>query len=883
MAVKDRRRNKPPRLQPLPVQAPQRKPSRISETKELEFVLSGLERVRRSGTGYMACCPVHEDRNPSLSVRIDDNGRVRLKCFAGCDRDEINAAVGLEEHVCTYNYTDEAGAVLFQKRRYQRWDDTKDFRLCRLREDGSLAWSIGDVRRVLYQAAEVRDAIKLGTVVYVVEGEKDADRLRGLGLCATTNFEGAGPTKWRPEYTESLRDADVVVLPDNDKPGLAHARNVAAALHPVAKRVRLVELPGLKEKEDVSDWLDAGRTIDQLRELVDTAPDYEPALDSDGAAGTAAPLVVYAVRDGVICRRIVRGDTTTWQRLCNFEARIVEQIRHDDGSDNVSLTYTIHSPQHGELRGVDATKFGSLEWASRWGAKAIVAADLGARSHLPVAIQTLSQDTVISRTIYTHLGWRNIDGIRVYLHADGAIGAAGSVEGIAVEPVGSLADYGIDPPTDTAACVRAAFRFLEIGPAIVTYPLLAAAVRAPLAEFLPASCSVFVVGDTGVLKSAVLGVLQSFYGTTFANGKHFPANWSSTANSLERVAFLAKDALVVIDDFVPKGSRADTDKLHQTAERVLRGQGNLAGRQRMRADTSLRTEYFPRGLIAASGEDLPRGRSLVARLVVLQLAKGDVDTTVLTELQKHAADGLLAGAMHGYLRWLAPRGDVRRLRYAKRQQWLRAKFQGSHARTPENAAQLYLGMEEFLRFALDVGALDLKQANFYARRTREVLIRHAMLQDIQDREENPVPYFFDLLGSVLLSGMGHVADVVDGREPGESPERYGWEQRTFGAGEHARQEWVARGERIGWVRESADELYLDHNVAFATVSKLAERQARSLGVQPRTLWKRLSEQKLLKSSKADRNLQEITVVGVKKTVLHLSLLKVLGERQPSEI
>ena len=123
---------------------------------------------------------------------------------------------------------------------------------------------------VLYRLPEVVSADQ----VFVVEGEKDSDRLGGLGLTVTTNVGGAG--KWRTEYSDSLKNKDVVILPDNDEPGRKHAAQVARSLSGKAKSIKVVELPGLPPKGDVSDWLDAGGTLDQLIDLVEATVPKEP-------------------------------------------------------------------------------------------------------------------------------------------------------------------------------------------------------------------------------------------------------------------------------------------------------------------------------------------------------------------------------------------------------------------------------------------------------------------------------------------------------------------------------------------------------------------------------------------------------------------------------
>jgi putative DNA primase/helicase len=183
--------------------------------------------------------------------------------------------------VATYDYTDEASEVLFQVVRFE----PKDFR--QRRPDGSGTWipSLGETRRVLYRLAELHEAVALEHTVFVVEGEKDVESLRAIGLPATCNPGGASKPgqkpKWLREYSEMLRGGDVVIIGDNDEAGRAHVQAVAASLHGVARRVRVLDLvaawPECPEKGDVSDWLSkAGGTAEKLHELVEPLDDWQP-------------------------------------------------------------------------------------------------------------------------------------------------------------------------------------------------------------------------------------------------------------------------------------------------------------------------------------------------------------------------------------------------------------------------------------------------------------------------------------------------------------------------------------------------------------------------------------------------------------------------------
>ena len=84
-----------------------------------------------------------------------------------------------------------------------------------------------------------------------------------------------GAKKWRKEYSESLRGLDVIISPDNDPKGWEHAEMVARALIGIAKSVKIIRLPNLKGKQDISDWFDQGGTVEELNRLVNETPDFK--------------------------------------------------------------------------------------------------------------------------------------------------------------------------------------------------------------------------------------------------------------------------------------------------------------------------------------------------------------------------------------------------------------------------------------------------------------------------------------------------------------------------------------------------------------------------------------------------------------------------------
>ena len=256
-------------------------------------VLAYFPSAKPSGSGWQARCPSHDDRTPSLSISTGDDGRTLVRCHAGCSTEDIVAAVGLTlrdlfvdialastrkfKVVARYPYHAEDGVHLFDVVRL----DPKDFR--QQRADG--AWNMHGVRRVLFGLPDLIDV----TDVCVVEGEKDALALRGLGLAATTNPGGAG--KWRDDYARQLVSAGaqrVVVLPDHDEPGQRHAEQVATSCRSVGLTVVVIALPGLPAKGDVSDFIAANDRAELDRILADALKADVAPLEA-AAATTPQP------------------------------------------------------------------------------------------------------------------------------------------------------------------------------------------------------------------------------------------------------------------------------------------------------------------------------------------------------------------------------------------------------------------------------------------------------------------------------------------------------------------------------------------------------------------------------------------------------------------
>ena len=169
------------------------------------------------------------------------------------------------------------------------------------------------------------------------------------------------------------------------------------------------------------------------------------------------------------------------------------------------------------------------------------------------------------------------------------------------------------------------------------------------------------------MKSTLAALFLSHFGDF--DRIHLPGAWSSTANQLERRAFLLKDSLFVIDDYAP--AALDHRELETKASRLLRSQGNISGRGRLRADLTERPAFPPRGIIISTGEQHPPGQSLLARTLIIEVDRADVNMDTLTQAQEQFAE--LVHAMAGYIAWLAPQ-------MADMPQLLRETFRGARTK-----------------------------------------------------------------------------------------------------------------------------------------------------------------------------------------------------------
>jgi len=720
--------------------------------------------------------------------------------------------------------------------------------------------------------------------LFITEGVKKADAAISAGLCClavigTWNWRGTnewgGKTalpdwdqiafkdqKNAPRQVYIVYDSDVML---KESVHLALARLNAFLTHKGAK-VAFIYLPHGEggQKVGLDDFLAAGHTASDLLALATSM------LRLPEGSGQKPTHPYTETPEGLVWTRpTLNGPQDT--PLTNFTARIVADIVEDDGADT-RRAFEIEACRAGRTSRVTipASAFPHMHWPTETlGAGALLYPGLSAKDHARAAIQLLSGDPPL-RHVYAHTGWRQIEGDAwAYFHAQGAIGGAAPVH---VSLPDALARYGLpEPPTGDAlrTALQASLGLWNLLPTPLSVPMLAGVYRAVLGT---CDFSLHLAGPSGAFKSELAALVQQHFGAGL-DARHLPGSWTATDNALEGLAFAVKDAVMVVDDFAPSGSGLDVQRLHAKADRLLRGQGNNAGRLRMRADATLKAPKFPRGLILSTGEDVPLGLSLRARILVLELPPGLVSPAALSHCQRDAAAGLYAQALAGFLHWLAPRyGEVRTglqaEKNALRDGAALSSLGSSHRRTPEIAANLGLGLDYFLRFCLETGTVTQAQQADLWREGWKALIQAAADQTAHHAASEPTRRFLELLAAALSSGKAHLASP-DGDAPAH-PSAWGWREVQVGTGDNERSEWRPQGERIGWL--DGEDVFLQKDAAFTAVRKFGADSGDGLTLAPRTLHKRLQERGLLVSTDTGRGTATIrrTFSGQRQDVLHLS-------------
>ena len=399
--------------------------------------------------------------------------------------------------------------------------------------------------------------------------------------------------------------------------------------------------------------------------------------------------------------------------------------------------------------------------------------------------------------------------------------------------------------------MRVSLKLLRIAPYTITIPLWAAMFRAPLATALPADFSEFVEGKTGSLKSTLTALFLSHYGDFDA--KSLPGSWESTANQLEHRAFTLKDLPFVIDDFAPKPHLGFRD-MEAKGARLLRAQGNLSGRGRLRADVTERPAHPPRGIIISTGEQHPPGQSVIARSLIMPMEKQMVNTS-LTRAQRESAR--LPHAMSGYINWLTPWIHNSRPTLLQIFNYMKSQATGKgHLRIPEILAHLYVGLYLGTLYAEHISACSHVDAEILRGKGLCALLTLGDSQARAVEVERPTQRFLQVIFTLLTQRR---VRLVSARESSQHlPE-----------------------ETIGWYDE--DSIYLMPEAAYQAVSRFFRETNEAFVLRQERLHRELHEEGLLSERDGEHFTVNKRLGGKQRRVISLDrngVEKLVGRTTP---
>jgi hypothetical protein len=400
----------------------------------IERLLAKLQGVKRSGDGWSARCPAHEDENPSLSIANGKKGIV-LHCHAGCTIDAITAALGITKadlfngksngkrrknwtNVATYPYEDETGKVLFEVCR----TPDKDFPQRRPDGKGGWIWRVKGVRKVPFHLPQLLKAVAEGRPIYICEGEKDVLAMEKAGFAATCNSGGAG--KWPSSFGCYLRGATVVIIADKDKTGLNHAADVASKLQGIAATAKIIELPDTNGQrvKDAHDFFAAGGTVGTLAALVAATLEWtlSTLMTNHPPEEFGFSEVTAWIRKEML-KMLADKDTLPTVKHTDFAGKVVEALGkigrfyfHADLRDYDSAMF--FDRHRKRLERIRSDAFGA--WLSDW---LVVNRATGVFKYIMAAIETAALSSARTQAILPESFWASRGGALYLSNGDGAI------------------------------------------------------------------------------------------------------------------------------------------------------------------------------------------------------------------------------------------------------------------------------------------------------------------------------------------------------------------------------------------------------------------------------------------------------------------------------
>jgi len=464
------------------------------------------------------------------------------------------------------------------------------------------------------------------------------------------------------------------------------------------------------------------------------------------------------------------------KQIANFVARITREVTVDDGvtaSKAFTVVGTLATGTPLPSIDVPAAKWSDKCWlADHWGSRPVVEAGRDSWAHMLAAVQKSS--TPATATTYQHTGWRKVGERMAYLFPGSSVGASN----VDVRNPDDGNRYGLPigeaSKEDEMRAIRTSISLLLLDPT-VTVVAVAAAYTAPLSTVLDVDFGVWFAGESGACKSGLAALALCHFGAFSYSS--LPMSWASTVNAIEAFLFRTKDTLSVVDNYLP-GDKDASAKVNRIVQQI----GDRGGRGRLSKDSSAMPARPPRGLMLASGEDVPVGSSdsTVGRLVIRRMKRDDALRARIIAASSDSGD--YAIAMRAYLVWFAVDHDMHARDARSQRDHLipqiesRVREHGVHPRTARSVAALGAGVTSFLTFALEVGAISAAEHEAVQRVADHALAQVAQEQGSFRENATPVDRYLSTVRALLLQKSVTLADRASDLDVGTG---IGWQDDDF--------------------------------------------------------------------------------------------------------
>ena len=568
--------------------------------------------------------------------------------------------------------------------------------------------------------------------------------------------------------------------------------------------------------------------------------EYDPERHADGDplaefAQAYKNVPPYSVNEhGELCYTKKERDEEITVKLASFVCLIAEERKLDNGQDEPTLQFHIKGrAAWSALPSFDigAREFQAMNWPlEKWGTRANIVPGQAVKDKLRYAISAASDARIRRVSVFTHTGFRKINGTWAYLYHGGAIGA----DSVQVDLSGDgLESFVLEeaPGISPVDALRGSLSLRSCMSDRVALPLLAYAYLAPLCSFLmdaacPPAFTVFLKGRTQTRKTTAAVLCQQHFGATFSS-RRLPASFEDTANSIRAKAFALKDAVLLVDDAHPAASPKERDKLADTVNALASAWGERKGRGRCGADGRNTATRPPRGLGLLTGEDLPgTNESALSRFFIVEVGAGDVPAgDKLTAVQRLGETGVFCQAMRGYVEWLAGQGDALpdTLRAMFTEYRVEAmKRGGLRDRLYETVAHLRIGIEMLARYAVTISALTTEDAEKLRAASLACFYSLATAQTADIAEEAPSTMFIEALRDLLSNNTCSLHAI--GAAPGA---------------------FIAYESDIGF--RDTTTAYVNPGQSYAAVQDYFKRQGRTFPISKGTLFKRMADEGVCQS------------------------------------